>query len=73
MSHPRRAEELIGDTRIDWRVDVRLFNHPDTAISIKDIRSSCMGAAALPLDSLALVRNKPQCLSVMLQQAPLPM
>lgn len=43
VSHPRRAEELVGDKRIEGRVDVRLVNHPDTALQIKDIRSSCIG------------------------------
>ena len=68
VSHPRRAEDLIGDTRIDWRADIRLCNHPDTAISIKDIRSSCVGAAARPLIA-SFVLGKPQCLLLVLQQA----
>jgi hypothetical protein len=46
VSHPQRAEDLIGDMRIDWRVAIRLFNHPETVIGIKDIRSSCIGACA---------------------------
>lgn len=48
VSHPRRADDLIGDVRIEGRVTIRLVNHPDTEIQIKDIRSYCIGAQGLP-------------------------
>lgn len=54
VSHPRRAEELIGNTRIEGRVTIRLINHLDTAMQIKNIRSSCIGTMSTCLSVVLL-------------------